>query len=227
MQSEIKPNLTAVGQVWALTEGQTKTGAWGPFAILSVPRNPRNELSWVVAIPRNRELHICNPYDCDWILDFWQSWCNSGGLHTDWTQIVSTPISPGFRSEASGRNPDPRLLPGEWGSSAILLIPCNLRISQRLVLLTMAVWIWPVEQTERNRGGSKVVVYGAVPGFLPRDCKECKINFFGLRQKMQSHRNRRIYGGLPQHLPLEANVHPHTQKPNILTKRHHYSCPYP
>ena len=92
---------------------------------------------------------------------------------------------------------------------------------------TMVVRIWPVEQTERNRGGSKVVVYGAVPGFLPRDCKECKINFFGLRQKMQSHRNRRIYGGLPQHLPLEANVHPHTQKPNILTKRHHYSCPYP
>ena len=51
VQSEIKPNLTAVGQVWALTEGQTKTGAWGPFAILSVPRNPRNELFWVFAIP--------------------------------------------------------------------------------------------------------------------------------------------------------------------------------
>ena len=49
--SAIKPNLTADRQVWAQTRGQTQTRALGPSAILSVPRNQRKELFWVVAIP--------------------------------------------------------------------------------------------------------------------------------------------------------------------------------
>ena len=37
--------------------------------------------------------------------------------------------------------------------------------------------LWPVEQLERNRGGCKVVVYGAVPSFLPMMANELALIF--------------------------------------------------
>ena len=59
VQSEIKPNLTAVRQVWAQTGGQAQAVARGSSAILSVPRNPQNELFSIVAIlPQSRPRYL-------------------------------------------------------------------------------------------------------------------------------------------------------------------------
>ena len=59
VQSEIKPNLTAVRQVWAQTGGQAQAVARGSSAILSVPRNRQNELLWVVTIlPQSRPQYL-------------------------------------------------------------------------------------------------------------------------------------------------------------------------
>ena len=47
---------------------------------------------------RNRDLDICNLDDCDWILNFERSCCNSDGLRSDWIGFVPTPIAPGLQS---------------------------------------------------------------------------------------------------------------------------------
>ena len=55
VRSEIKPNLTAVRQVWALTRREAQSRAQGSSAILSVPRNPQKEAFWVITIlPQSR-----------------------------------------------------------------------------------------------------------------------------------------------------------------------------
>ena len=59
VQFAIKPNLTAVRQVWAQTGVQAQTCALGSSAILSVPRNPQKELFRFVAIlPQSRPRYL-------------------------------------------------------------------------------------------------------------------------------------------------------------------------
>ena len=123
---------------------------------------------------RNRDLDICNLDDCDWILNFERSCCNSDGLRSDWIGFVPTPIAPGLRFESPGWGPDPGPLSG--GSSAILEMPRNLRdpstilwIVDRLQIqcnpdtiqtdrdqlpLQSAPRIAPVFQPNRNRTGT-------------------------------------------------------------------------
>ena len=108
VQSEIKPNLTAVRQVWAHTGGQAQAVARGSSAILSVPRNRQNELLWVVTIlPQSRPQYL----QSGWLrLDsgFW-------GILMQFRQIAlrldrncaHSDYCPGLRFEASDWSPGP------------------------------------------------------------------------------------------------------------------------
>ena len=87
---------------------------------------------------RNRDLDICNLDDCDWILNFERSCCNSDGLRSDWIGFVPTPIAPGLRFESPGWGPDPGPLSGGPPQSsrclaifAILAQSCGLWIDCR------------------------------------------------------------------------------------------------
>ena len=71
---------------------------------------------------------------------------------------MSTPISPGLRSEASGRIPDPRPLPGDPLQSEDFAKAGPVNYGR----VNLACGTNGTEQR-----GSKVVVYGAVPSFLP------------------------------------------------------------
>ena len=91
---------------------------------------------------RNRDLNICNPDDCDWILNFERSCCNSDGLRSDWIGFVPTPIAPGLRFESPGWGPDPGPLSG--GSSAILEMPRNPRncVLALFAILAQSCGLW-------------------------------------------------------------------------------------
>ena len=118
VQSEIKPNPTAVGQ----PEGPLQSSRCPP-----IPE--RSSFGWSQS-PRNQDLQICNPHDCDWILSFGKP---------DAIQADCTPIGPKSCPLRFHLDCDPRPQVGSLTPDPCPGILCNPRISQRLVLLTMAV----------------------------------------------------------------------------------------
>ena len=87
---------------------------------------------------RNRDLDICNLDDCDWILNFERSRCNSDGLRSAWIGFVATPIAPGLRFDSSGWGPDSGPLyaifemPRNPRLFAILVQSCELWVDCRI-----------------------------------------------------------------------------------------------
>ena len=106
VRSEIKPNLTAVRQVWALTRREAQSRAQGSSAILSVPRNPQKEAFWVITIlPQSRPSYFAIRR----IATGFRILGNPEAIQMDCAPIgLDVAIASGLRIEASGWSPDSR-----------------------------------------------------------------------------------------------------------------------